>query len=160
MDDGDTEKGSMAPAVAFPRDSRYYVAVRTIRGKLFIYALGILSAAILLVSAPRSGGPVEGVVVALALAMAALAVWTGHSIARGVAGLVAATRRITEEQYDVPLPVGRPDEIGLLARQIDQMRGLLREKVRELEELAHGLERKVERRTEELRKANERLSLI
>src|SRR5438270_1078083 len=47
-----------------------------------------------------------------------------------------------------------------LAREISHTRGLLREKVHQLEDLAHGLERKVEERTEELRKANERLSLI
>jgi signal transduction histidine kinase len=77
-----------------------------------------------------------------------------------VDALVVATRRIGEGDYDDPVPVQTTDEIGALAGEIDRMRLQLREKVRQLEELNRDLEHKVKERTDELRLANERLSLI
>ncbi len=132
----------------------------SIRGKLLIYALEIVAAAILLLSMPPQDWWVQVGFAALAVSAVVLAVLMGHTIARAVDDLVASTRRIGEGDYDVSVPIHTSDEISVLAREIDHMRVLLRDKVRQLEELNRDLERKVERRTEELRNANERLSLI
>jgi signal transduction histidine kinase len=107
--------------------------VLTVRGKLSIYALEVVVAAVLLASMRQWGWWGEATLAALAAIVVACAAWTARSIVRDVEGL---------------------------AGEISHTRGLVREKVHQLEELAHGLERKVEERTEELRKANERLSLI
>lgn len=132
----------------------------TIRGKLLIYALEIVTAAILLVSMPPWDWWVQAGVTALAVVAVALAASLGRSIASSLDQLVNATRQIGEGDYDDPVPVRTGDEIGTLGREIDRMRVQLREKVRQLEELNSDLERKVEERTEALREANERLSLI
>jgi signal transduction histidine kinase len=132
----------------------------TIRGKLLIYALEILAAALLLSSMPPWDWWVRIALASLAVIAVSLAGLLGRSIAAAVDGLVLATRRIGEGHYDDRVPVRTTDEIGALAREIDRMRMLLREKVRQLEELNRDLERKVRERTEELRQANERLSLI
>jgi signal transduction histidine kinase/HAMP domain-containing protein len=132
----------------------------SIRGKLLIYALEIVAASILLLSMPPQDRWVQVGFAALAVSAVVLAALMGHTIASAVDGLVAATRRIGEGNYDVSIPINTSDEISVLAREIERMRVLLREKVRQLEELNRDLERKVERRTEELRNANERLSLI
>jgi signal transduction histidine kinase/HAMP domain-containing protein len=132
----------------------------TIRGKLLIYALEIVAAALLLSSMPPWDWWVRIGLASLAVIAVALAGLLGRSIAGAVDGLVLATRRIGEGNYDDRVPVQTTDEIGALAREIDRMRVLLREKVRQLEELNRDLERKVKERTEELRQANERLSLI
>jgi signal transduction histidine kinase/HAMP domain-containing protein len=134
--------------------------VFSIRGKLLIYALEIVAAAILLLSMPPQDWWVQVGFAALAVSAVVLAALMGHTIASAVDDLVAATRRIGEGDYDVSIPINTSDEISVLAREIERMRVLLREKVRQLEELNRDLERKVERRTEELRNANERLSLI
>ncbi len=132
----------------------------TIRGKLLIYALEIVAAAILLLSMPPWDWWVQAGLTAVAVFAITLAASLGRSIASNLEGLVSATRRIGEGEYDEPVPVRTSDEIGALGLEIDRMRILLREKVRLLEELNRDLERAVEARTEELRKANERLSLI
>ncbi|MBI2963000.1 MAG: HAMP domain-containing protein [Deltaproteobacteria bacterium] len=132
----------------------------TIRGKLLIYALEIVTAAILLVSMPPWDWWVQAGLTALAVFAIALATVLGRSIARSLDQLVSATRRIGEGHYDDPVPARTGDEIGLLGAEIDRMREQLRDKVRQLEELNRDLERKVEERTEALREASERLSLI
>jgi signal transduction histidine kinase/HAMP domain-containing protein len=134
--------------------------VFTIRGKLLIYALEIVAAAILLLSMPPQDWWVQVGLASLAVIAVSLAALLGRSIAIAVERLVVATRRIGEGNYDHPVPVVTSDEIGALGREIDHMRILLRDKVRQLEELAHGLERKVAERTDALRAANDRLSLI
>jgi signal transduction histidine kinase len=134
--------------------------VFTIRGKLLIYALEIVAAAILLLSMPAWDWWVQVGLTSIAVFAVLLAAFLGQSIASNLERLVSATRRIGEGQYDDPVPVRTSDEIGALGLEIDRMRILLREKVRLLEELNRDLERAVEARTDELRKANERLSLI
>ena len=132
----------------------------TIRGKLLIYALEIVAAAILLLSMPAWEWWVQVGLAGVAIAAVLLAAFLGRSIAGTVDRLVNATRLIGAGHYDVPVPVTTTDEVGVLAREIDRMRMQLRDKVRQLEELNRDLETKVNERTDELRKANERLSLI
>ena len=132
----------------------------TIRGKLLIYALEIVAAAILLLSMPPWDWWVQLGFASLAVIAVALAAVLVRSIAGTVDRLIAATRRIGRGDYDGAVHVSSSDELGTLGHEIDRMRVQLRDKVRQLEELAHDLERKVAERTNELRQANQRLSLI
>jgi signal transduction histidine kinase len=134
--------------------------VFTIRGKLLIYALEIVAAAILLLSMPPWDWWVQVGLASVAVLAVALAALLGRSIAGGIDRLVVSTRRIGEGNYDDPVLVRSSDEVGALGLEIDRMRMQLREKVRQLQDLARDLERKVAERTDALRKANERLSLI
>jgi signal transduction histidine kinase/HAMP domain-containing protein len=134
--------------------------VFTIRGKLLIYALEIVAAAILLLSMPPWDWWVQVGFASLAVIAVALAAILGRSIASTVDRLMAATRRIGGGDYDEAVYVSSYDELGTLGQEIDRMRVQLRDKVRQLEELARDLERKVAERTDALRQANERLSLI
>jgi signal transduction histidine kinase/HAMP domain-containing protein len=134
--------------------------VFTIRGKLLICALEIVAAAILLLSMPPWEWWAQAGLASLAILAVALAAMLGRSIALRIERLVAATRRIGDGDYDHPVRVNASDELGMLGREIDHMRALLADKVRQLEELARELERKVIQRTEALRAANDRLSLV
>jgi signal transduction histidine kinase len=134
--------------------------VFTIRGKLLIYALEIVAAAILLLSMPPWDWWVQVGFASLAVIAVALAAILGSSIASTVDRLMTATRRIGGGDYDEAVSVSSSDELGTLGQEIDRMRVQLRDKVRQLEELARELERKVAERTAELRQANQRLSLI
>ncbi len=132
----------------------------TIRGKLLICALEIVAAAILLLSMPPWEWWAQAGLASLAILAVALAAMLGRSIALRIERLVAATRRIGDGDYDHPVRVNASDELGTLGREINHMRALLADKVRQLEELARELERKVIQRTEALRTANDRLSLV
>ena len=133
----------------------------TIRGKLLIYALEIIAAVLLLVSIPPwNTWWIQVGLALLSVSALVLALLMGRSIAIGMDVLVAATRRIGRGQYDEPVPGGGMDEIGMLATEIDRMRVLLREKVRQLEDLSRHLEQKVEERTRQLQLANDRLAVI
>ncbi len=132
----------------------------TIRGKLLIYALEIVAAAILLLSMPPWDWWVQVGFASLAVIAVALAAVLGRSIASAVDRLIAATRRIGGGDYDEAVFVSSSDELGTLGHEVDRMRVQLRDKVRQLEELARDLEQKVAERTDALRQANERLSLI
>jgi signal transduction histidine kinase/HAMP domain-containing protein len=134
--------------------------VFTIRGKLLIFALEIVAAAILLMSMPPWEWWAQAGLASLAILAVVLAAMLGRSIAIGIERLVAATRRIGDGDYDHPVYVETSDELGTLGHEIDHMRVLLSDKVRQLEELARELERKVAQRTEALRAANDRLSLV
>jgi signal transduction histidine kinase len=134
--------------------------VFTIRGKLLIYALEIVAAAILLLSMPPWDWWVQVGLASVAVLAVALAALLGRSIASAIDGLVVSTRRIGEGNYDDPVLVRSSDEVGTLGLEIDRMRVQLGEKVRQLQDLARELERKVAQRTDALRRANERLSLI
>lgn len=59
---------------------------------------------------------------------------------------------------DVQLPVVSRDEIGIIGQQVNFLLESLREYVRENNDLTENLERKVDQRTEDLKKANELLS--
>ena len=145
------------------RTARFYVTklpVFTIRGKLIIYALEIVAAAVLLTSMPPWEWWAQAGLASLAAVGVTLAALLGSSIAIAIEGLVTATRQIGAGDYDHPVYVGTSDELGALGREIDHMRVTLREKVRQLEDLARDLEQKVAERTEALRAANDRLSLI
>ncbi len=133
----------------------------SIRGKLLIFALEIVLAVLLLFSIPpwedewvRAGlGLLSILAIAFAIAM-------GGSIARALDGLIVATHRIGSGDYDEGATLERSDEIGALASEIDKMRIQLRGKVRELEALSAGLERRVAERTAELTVANDRLRVM
>ena len=68
----------------------------TIRGKLLIYALEIVAAALLLSSMPPWDWRVRIGLASLAVIAVTLAGLLGRSIAGAVDGLVSATRRIGE----------------------------------------------------------------
>ncbi|MDP8256642.1 MAG: ATP-binding protein [Candidatus Alcyoniella australis] len=93
------------------------------------------------------------VTVVIVLLVFTLARWTMRPIKQ----LTAATARIADGDFDVRLPTATPDEIGRLTRSFDVMTRKLRQANDELREWNRTLEQKVDQRTEELRKAHERM---
>jgi methyl-accepting chemotaxis protein len=55
------------------------------------------------------------------------AIWITRDTARGIAAAVAATQRIAHHDLSVPVRTTRHDELGELARALEQMRGALHE---------------------------------
>ena len=96
----------------------------TIRGKLLIYALEIVAAAILLLSMPPWDWWVQVGLASVAVLAVVLAALLGRSIASAIDGLVVSTRRIGEGNYDDPVLVRSSDEVGTLGLEIDRMRVL------------------------------------
>ncbi|MBM4187388.1 MAG: HAMP domain-containing protein [Gemmatimonadetes bacterium] len=80
---------------------------------------------------------IGSLVVALALALAASA-WLATRITKPVRGLVAATRRIEQGDFEAPLPPVTRDEIGELTRAFGQMVAELKEKQRLVDFLSAG----------------------
>ncbi len=74
---------------------------------------------------------------------------------RPVATMVAATRRVSQGDLSVPVPVQSVDELGILQASFNDMSASLATARSELQQLAEGLERQVEERTEALRNAQE-----
>jgi signal transduction histidine kinase/HAMP domain-containing protein len=133
----------------------------SIRGKLLIFALEIVLAVLLLFSIlPWEADWARVGLGLLAILAVAFAVSMGRAIASALDRLVAATRRIGRGDYEKTISLQRSDEIGALAVEIDKMRVELREKVRQLEALSAGLERRVEERTAELTLAHDRLRVL
>ena len=133
----------------------------TIRGKLVIYALEIVAAAVLLLSIPPSKDVWIWVGLAgLAVLAIGLAAAMGWSISVAVSELGAATPQIGGDNYEIPVRVRGEDEIGRLGSDLESMGIQLREKVRLLEEFGRELEQKMTERTAQLQKANGRLALI
>jgi two-component system NtrC family sensor kinase len=93
-------------------------------------------------------------IVALA-AMLTLIVRRG--VVRPVRALVEGTRRVGEGDLTYRLPVGRRDELGVLASSFNQMTGSLQKTQGELDALVQTLEQRVEERTRELREAQAQL---
>jgi two-component system NtrC family sensor kinase len=95
--------------------------------------------------------------VAAALLAAGLWLFTRHHVARPVAALVQATRRVAREQLELEVPVTWSGELGILAASFNDMTRSLRATKRDLDALMRGLERQVEERTAALRAAQDQL---
>jgi len=67
--------------------------------------------------------------------------------------LIEGTRRAADKDFAVQVPVGRGDEFGELARSFNDMTTALRGSRAELRDWGRTLEQRVERRTEQLRRA-------
>ena len=95
------------------------------------------------------------VVVAIGIVVTILLV---DIIVKPIGQLVSATQRIAKGDLSHPVALGTNDEIGDLARSFNQMVNQLEDSRRELEDYSRTLERKVERRTAELKRNVEELS--
>jgi two-component system NtrC family sensor kinase len=78
-------------------------------------------------------------------------------VVRPVAALLNATRAVARDRLDLELPVRSKGELGLLAASFNDMTRSLRRTESELVELSRDLERQVEERTTDLRKAQAQL---
>ncbi len=67
--------------------------------------------------------------------------------------LESGARRLSSGNLDQPIPVRSSDELGKLASSFNAMTDALRNSRAELRDWAHTLEQKVEKRTQELRRA-------
>ncbi len=97
----------------------------------FLREIGALRKRILLVGA-----------VGFALA-AILSIGLARGLTRPIGELVAAARTMGGGDLDSPIPVGRPDEIGFLARTLDEARGRLAERDRTLRAMVAGIAHEV-----------------
>ena len=71
--------------------------------------------------------------------------------------LSEATQRISAGRFDQLIPVKQRDELGLFAENFNLMTAKLKTTLEELEEFNRTLEKKVEQRTEQYKRANEEL---
>ena len=84
--------------------------------------------------------------------------FTRRFVSRPIGALVAATHTVSATSLDRPIHVkAGSEEIDELARSFDDMRERLRLAVGEINQLAQGLEEKVEERTQQLKAAHHKL---
>jgi PAS domain S-box-containing protein len=93
----------------------------------------------------------------LGLELALLAIVLQRQIARPMRTMLAATRRIAVGEAYEPLAEDRADELGELASGFNEMGRRVQERDEALRQEKASLERRVERRTAELRESAERL---
>lgn len=100
------------------------------------------------------------VVAAVVAAGLGLAFWwlTRRQLVRPVAALVAATRRVAQQDLEQPAAPDFGGELGLLAASFGEMVRSLRSTRGELDALNRELERKVEARTRALTESREQLA--
>jgi two-component system NtrC family sensor kinase len=100
------------------------------------------------------------VVAAVVAAGLGLAFWwlTRRQLVRPVAALVAATRRVAQQDLEQPAAPDFGGELGLLAASFGEMVRSLRSTRGELDALNQELERKVEARTRALTESREQLA--
>jgi PAS domain S-box-containing protein len=104
-------------------------------------------------------GRTIGWIALLTLATASIvALVLARSITRPVLAIQAVVQQYGRGDLETRLPEGRPDELGMLAHEFNQMAVALREKDHQLREYAAQLEKKVEERTTELKQSQERFA--
>ena len=80
-----------------------------------------------------------------------LAICTSRAIALPLQAVTSAAKTITQQaNFDLQVPVTTEDEVGTLAKSINQLVEWVAEYTHELEQARHTLEERVEQRTEEL----------
>lgn len=79
-------------------------------------------------------------VLAISLLASALAVGLARSLTRPLRQMAAAATRLAQGGADVQLPVQRKDELGLLARSLEQMRRQIAEQLAQLKRSHDALE--------------------
>jgi len=92
------------------------------------------------------------VTLSVPLAMAIL-----HRVFSPIRQLVSATQQIAKGELDTRVEIGRPDEIGALARSFNEMIKTVKRQRDDLAEINRDLEEKVVQRTGQLEAANRRL---
>jgi two-component system OmpR family sensor kinase len=100
---------------------------------------------------------VSAALMVLTAATGLLLIW---SLARPIAALTEGAHAIARGNLDHRINYEGRNEIGLLARSFDEMAATLGRQRAELITAQADLERQVEKRTEELGQANQRLSLV
>jgi PAS domain S-box-containing protein len=86
-----------------------------------------------------------------------LAFVLARSMIRPILAMQSAAQGYGQGRLDLRLPETRPDELGTLAHEFNQMAGALAEKELELRMHAQTLEQKVQERTRELQEAHAQL---
>ncbi len=83
--------------------------------------------------------------------------FTRRFVEKPIRKLIDATKAVSEMRLERPIEVDSSEELGELARSFNSMQERLGVAVGELNELTHGLENKVKKRTEQLRTAQDKL---
>lgn len=95
---------------------------------------------------------------AILLLIAVPVAWgVSDSVISPVNALTVAARKISDGEFDQPIPVGGGEEIGRLGQTLDQMRQRLKSLLEEIEAANRALEFRVEQRTSEVRRLYEEL---
>jgi two-component system NtrC family sensor kinase len=89
----------------------------------------------------------------LVLVSVLLVVFAQRRVVGPVAALLEGTRRVARDQLDVEIPVMTGGELGVLATSFNDMTHSLRRVEGDLKQLNQDLERKVEERTDDLKRA-------
>jgi len=89
----------------------------------------------------------------IALASLAIGYFVHHLVYLPLRDLEGGAQRLSAGNLDQPIPVRSDDEFGKLACSFNSMTNALRNSRAELRDLAYTLEQKVERRTQELQRA-------
>jgi adenylate cyclase len=90
----------------------------------------------------------------------ALALYTSRAIARPLEGVTQIAQRVIKENdFSLQAPVTTKDEVGVLATSLNQLITWVAEYTQELELARQTLEKRVEERTDELKRKNTELHL-
>jgi PAS domain S-box-containing protein len=103
------------------------------------------------------GKAIAGIGVIALMVAAVLALAVSRTIVRPILEMQTAAQRYGRGYLDMRLPERRLDELGMLAREFNQMAAALAAKELELRAHAQTLEQKVQERTRELRDSNTQL---
>ncbi|MEJ2368773.1 MAG: ATP-binding protein [Acidobacteriota bacterium] len=97
-------------------------------------------------------------VLLLVLSVAAIAIlFTLFLVDRPVRRLIEGTHQVAEGDLDHVIPIRSQDELGLLARSFNEMTRRLKEAMQVIRHYNETLEEKVEQKTQELKRAQERM---
>jgi len=103
------------------------------------------------------GGTIAAISVVALLIAAMLAVTLARTLTRPILALQSGAARFGQGELDMRLPETSRDELGMLAREFNNMTAALAEKDAELRGYASQLEQRVQERTTELARSNAEL---
>jgi len=105
----------------------------------------------------RTGLAVGGLIIVIVI----LAVLFSRTITRPLEQLTQTANQLADGELDVDVKfTEQEDEIGVLASSFEVMRSSMKDLIGELEDINRNLEQKVEERTAELERANERVRSV
>ncbi len=141
----DCHRDGPASVMAFAPLSGARWGVSVVQPHSFLATAGVLPTSFALLGA------------ALAVLAGVFAWGAARSVTRPIAVLTGAAERIAAGELGEPIPELGDDELGRLGRSLEEMRSSLRDLLDQVEHANELLEGRVEERTAELARANERL---
>jgi two-component system, NtrC family, sensor kinase len=86
-----------------------------------------------------------------------IVLFTRRFVSSPIRRLIEDTRAVSNMELDKPIVINSSEELGELANSFNLMKDRLKEALDEINEFTHGLESKVQERTEQLEEAHQKL---